>query len=66
MKYSLIDIDGNAFYIMSYVSKAMRKENFSKSEIDSYLADCMSSDYSHLIQVSDEMCNRLSSENQDS
>lgn len=62
-KYCLVGVDGNAFAIMSYVSRAMRKEHYSKSEIDSYLDDCMSSDYDHLLQVSVEMCNRLNGEN---
>lgn len=66
MKYSLTDIDGNAFCIMGYVVKAMLRENFSESEIDAYLADCKSSNYDHLIQVSDEMCDRLNSVDKDS
>lgn len=66
MKYSLIGIDGNAFCIMDYVVKAMHKENCSKSEIDTYLADCESSNYDHLIQVSNEMCNKLNNADKDS
>lgn len=66
MKYSLIDIDGNAFCIMQYVVNAMLRENFSESEIDAYLADCESSNYDHLIQVSDEMCDRLNNGNKNS
>lgn len=66
MKYSLIGIDGNAFYIMGYVADAMRREGYKKSEIDRYLADCKSSDYDHLIQASVKMCDRQNSENTDS
>lgn len=66
MKYSLIGIDGNAFCIMGYVSEAMRKENFSRAEIDAYLADCQSRDYDHLLQVSVEMCGRLNGKSQNS
>lgn len=66
MKYSLTGIDGNAFFIMAYVSKSMRREGFSKDEIDAYLADCKSRDYDHLVAVSDEMCDRLNNVNKDS
>lgn len=54
-KYSLIGVDGNAFGVMAYVQKAMRSEKFTKEEIDAYTKDAMSSDYSHLLQVSEEM-----------
>lgn len=66
MKYSLTGIDGNAFCIMGYVAKGMLQEGYSESEIDTYLADCMSRDYYHLIQVSDKMCDRLNNVNKDS
>lgn len=66
MKYSLVCIDGNAFCIMGYVVKGMLQEDYSESEIDAYLADCISSNYDHLIQVSDEMCDRLNNVNKDS
>ena len=54
-KYNLVGIDGNAFYVMGYVRKAMIRERFTKEEIDDYLKDAQSSDYSHLIAVSAEM-----------
>ena len=54
-KYSLIGVDGNAFAIMGYVVKCMRKEGFSKEEIDSYYKDATSSDYDHLLMVSISM-----------
>lgn len=53
--YSLVGVDGNAFSVMGYVKEAMRKENFSRSEIDSYLKDAVSGDYQHLLAVSCDM-----------
>lgn len=53
-RYSLVNIDGNAFSIMAYVQKAMRNTGFEKKEIDSYIKDAMSSDYDHLLLVSVE------------
>lgn len=58
MKYDLVGVDGNAFSIMAYVCKAMRKTGFSATEIEAYKKDAMSSDYIYLIAVSDEMCDK--------
>ena len=60
--YTLEDVDGNAFAIMAYVSMVMRREGKSNEEIDNYLEDAKSGDYSHLIDVSVEMCERLNGE----
>ena len=60
--YTLVDVDGNAFAIMAYVSMVMRREGKSNEEIDNYLEDAKSGDYSHLIDVSVEMCERLNGE----
>lgn len=54
-KYNLVGIDGNAYSVMGYVIQAMKREGFSKSEIDDYQADAMSDDYNHLLSVSAEM-----------
>ena len=54
-KYNLVGIDGNAYSVMGYVIKAMKRERFSKSEIDDYQADAKSGDYNHLLSVSAEM-----------
>ena len=61
-KYTLVDVDGNAFAIMAYVCNAMRKEGKSNEEIDGYLLDAQSSDYHHLLEVSVEMCEKLNKE----
>ena len=57
--YSLIGIDGNAYAVMAYVTSAMRAEGKSNAEIDKYLIDAKSGDYSKLISVSVDMINEL-------
>ena len=61
-KYTLVDVDGNAFAIIAYVKNAMRREGKSNEEIDNYLKDAKSGDYRHLIDVSVEMCEKLNGE----
>lgn len=61
-KYTLVDVDGNAFAIIAYVCKAMRRESKTNEEFDNYLKDAISGDYRHLIDVSVEMCERLNGE----
>lgn len=57
--YSLIGIDGNAYVVMAYVTEAMRAEGKSNAEIDKYLIDAKSGDYSKLISVSVDMIDEL-------
>lgn len=57
--YSLIGIDGNAYSIMGYVSRAMKDTGHTKEEVDAYLKDAMSSDYSHLVRVSNNMIEKI-------
>ena len=56
--YTLVGVDGNAFAIMAYTKNAMRRTRFTKDEIDNYIADAMSSDYTHLVSVSCEMIDK--------
>ena len=58
-KYSLVGIDGNAFAIMSYVSKAMKAEGQDKEQIDAYLNNARYGTYEHLLCVSAEMIDFL-------
>lgn len=58
-EYTLIGVDGNAFAIMGYVVRAMKLEHKSKDEIDAYIRNAKSSDYTHLIAVSVDMCEEL-------
>lgn len=47
----LVGTDGNAFAILGKVSKALRKANVSKEDIDMFMKEAMSSDYDHLLQT---------------
>lgn len=57
--YDLVGVDGNAFSVMGYVSKAMLRSGFSTKERDEYLADAQSSDYNHLLFVSVQMVEKV-------
>ena len=61
-KYTLVGVDGNAFAIMGYVCGAMKQEGKTREQIDEYLKDAKSSDYSHLVAVSAEMIYQLNEE----
>ena len=61
MKYILpneSEPNGNAFYIMAMVTKAM-KENGLGDEVNNYLNDAKSGDYNHLRKVSQKMLDRI-------
>lgn len=54
IKYPEIEVrltgtDGNAFAIMGTVSKALRRANVSREEIDAYLNESTSGDYDNLL-----------------
>ena len=51
-KYDLVGIDGNAYAIMAYVSRAMKEQKFNHRQIDRYLARAKKKDYNHLLSVS--------------
>lgn len=52
MEYTLIGIDGNAFAILAYVKKAMKREGYSQVEIDKYYNEATSGDYNKLLSDS--------------
>lgn len=58
-KYTLVGVDGNAYCIMGYVVSALKREKRPLSEIDHYLSDAMSDDYTYLINVSISVLNKL-------
>lgn len=58
-KYSLVGVDGNAFSVMGFVTKAMKREGCSKEEIEKYRKEAMSSDYNNLLAVSVDMVDNL-------
>ena len=43
--------DGNAFFIIGRVSKALRRAGVSTAEIDEFAKDAMSGDYDHVLQT---------------
>jgi len=47
----LTDDDGNAFYILGKVMKAMREAGLEKQDIDLFYKDATSGDYDHLLQT---------------
>lgn len=49
-KYSLIGVDGNAFAIMGYTAKALRREGLG-AQIPEMQSKAMSGDYDNLIRV---------------
>lgn len=60
--YSLIGVNSNAFTIMGYVLRAMRDCKMPVEEQAAYQKDAMSSDYNHLLNVSNDMislCNTV-------
>ena len=64
--YDLVGIDGNAFSVIAYVTKAMKEQGFSKEEIDKYKEEVANGDYNELLAISvakvDE-CNERLKEN---
>ena len=67
-KITTLGPQGNAYAIMGYVTTAMEQErslmnwgdnSVFKMEKEHYLNDAMSSDYDHLVQVSQQMINRI-------
>ena len=54
---NLVGEDGNAFFILGKVKKALRKFGCSNEYIDNYITDATSSDYNHLIQTTMEYVN---------
>lgn len=62
MTYSLIGVNGNALSIVCYVKNAMRKEGFSRIDIEKYQEKALSRGYNDLLQVSLDvldMCNGI-------
>ena len=49
--YSLEGVNSNAYGIMGYTQKALKKSGLS-GKVDSYLEEAQSGDYNDLIQVS--------------
>lgn len=50
-KYSLVGVDGNAYCVMGYTARAMKREGFSKEEVDEMYNKAESGDYNNLLRV---------------
>jgi len=51
VKVRLVGEDGNAFFILGRVTKAMRRADYTQEEIDRYQREATSGNYDHLLQV---------------
>lgn len=56
VKYPQIEVqltgeDGNAFFIIGRVGRALRKGGVDKEEIEAYTNDAMSGNYDHVLQT---------------
>jgi alkylhydroperoxidase/carboxymuconolactone decarboxylase family protein YurZ len=53
----LIGQDGNAFFIMANVKKALRRAGASKEEIGEYISQATAGDYNQLLATTTEWVN---------
>jgi hypothetical protein len=51
VKVRLVGEDGNAFFILSKVKKALRNNGVSREEIESFMKEATSGDYDNLLQT---------------
>ena len=51
VEVELVGQDGNAFAIMGAVSKALKRADVPKDEVDECLKEMTSGDYDHLLQT---------------
>lgn len=47
----LTGVDGNAFFIIGTMKKALRRAGISQAEIDKFQEEATSGDYDHLLQT---------------
>lgn len=48
-KYDLVGVDSNAFHVLAYTANAMKKEGFTKQEIEEMRKEATESNYDMLI-----------------
>ena len=66
-KYTLVGVDGNAYSIMGYTSRALKNEGL-RDKVDEMFSRATSGDYYNLIAVCDEyvqMANEKAGEEDD-
>ena len=54
---NLVGQDGNAFFIMGTVQKALSRAGASREELDQYFEEATSGDYHHLLVTTMEWVN---------
>ena len=62
---ALVGLDGNAFAILGRVQRAMRQAGWSKTAIDSFMAEATAGDYDHLLQTVIAHCDEASDREDD-
>lgn len=63
--YSLVGVGGNAFAIIGYITRIMRRNHLPKERINDYVNKAMSGDYDNVIQQSLEIVDELNALNPD-
>ncbi len=56
--FDLVGVNGNAFSVMGYVARAMRKAGFNPSDIQEYQKKATSGNYDMLLCLSMEMIDK--------
>jgi hypothetical protein len=56
VKVKLVGEDGNAYAIMSRVSKALKQAGVEKAEIGKYIEESMAGDYNNLLRIAMGWC----------
>ncbi|MGL4631077.1 MAG: hypothetical protein ACRCVT_07710 [Leadbetterella sp.] len=56
VKLNLVGLDSNAFALLGDFSKAAKREDWTKEEIDSVLHEAMNGDYNHLLCTLQKHC----------
>lgn len=51
IKVKLTGEDGNAFFIIGRVQKAMKRANLTQTEVDAFITEATSGSYDHLLQT---------------
>lgn len=51
---NLLGTDGNAFFVLAKVLKALKDAGYTKTDIEKYREEAMSGDYNNLLRVTQE------------
>lgn len=59
----MVGVDGNAFSVIGYTSKAMRRSKFTSAEISAYRKKAISGDYNNVLSVSMDQIDKVNKRN---